>query len=83
MDKLKLAGQNPGRVFNFRLGRSFAPYTSFVTEKLPNSKWKTRLGSAPLAFALPDSRLKSRLVLITNFFFLKKEKIFLPKKTEK
>jgi hypothetical protein len=45
MDKLKLAGQNLGRVFNFRYERKF----SFLILKLPNLKWKSwpkqRLGS--------------------------------------
>ncbi len=41
MDKLKLAGQNLGRVFNFRHGRKFVPFTSFLILKLPNLKWKS------------------------------------------
>jgi hypothetical protein len=38
-------------------GRTFAPCTTFITEKLPNLKWKTwpkqLLGSLSLTFALP------------------------------
>ncbi len=57
MDKLKLAGQNLGRVFNFSCGRAFAPCTSLITTKLQNLKRKTQpkqlLGYLPLAFVLP------------------------------
>jgi hypothetical protein len=41
MDKRHLVGQNLGRVFNFRQGRTLAPCTSFFTEKLSNLKSKT------------------------------------------
>jgi hypothetical protein len=44
MDKLKLAGQNLGQVFNFRYGRAFAPSTSFIAAKQPNLKKKTCIG---------------------------------------
>ncbi len=57
MDKLKLAGQNLGRAFNFRYGRAFAPPTSFLIAKQPSLKLKTQpkqlLGSLLAAFALP------------------------------
>ncbi len=53
MDKLKLSGQNLGRVFNSRHGRTFATRTYFTVAKLPNLKWKTwpkqLLGLLPLA----------------------------------
>ncbi len=57
MAKLKLAGQNLDRVFNFRYGRVIAECTSFITEKLPNLMWKIQpkplLGCLPIAFELP------------------------------
>ncbi len=57
MDKCQLAGQNLGRVFNFRYGRLCTTCTSHITTKVPNVKWKIwpkqLLGSLPLAFALP------------------------------
>jgi hypothetical protein len=47
----------PGRVFNTKYGRAFAPCTSFRRTVQPNLKWKTRpkqpFSSLPLAFALP------------------------------
>jgi len=52
IDELKLAGQDLGLVFNFRLGASFG------IAKLPNLKWKTQpkqlLGYLLIAFALPN-----------------------------
>ncbi len=42
MDRLNLAGQNLGGVFNFRHRRVFVPCTSFMTEKLSSIKWKTQ-----------------------------------------
>ncbi len=42
MDKLKLGGQNLGRIFNFGHGRAFAPGPSFIAVKQPNLKGKTR-----------------------------------------
>jgi hypothetical protein len=57
MDKLKLTGQNQGRVFNSRLSRACIGYAIVHITKQPNLKLKTRpkqlLGSLPLAFALP------------------------------
>jgi hypothetical protein len=57
MDKLYLAGQNLGRVFNFRYGCVGTTCTSYITMKLPNLNWKTRpkhlLDYLPLAFVLP------------------------------
>jgi hypothetical protein len=54
MDKLKLTGQNLGRVCNSKLEHAIV-YASIT--KWPNLKLKTRpkqlLGSLPLAFALP------------------------------
>ncbi len=55
---LQLAGQNLGRVFNFRAGHVCTTCTSCITTKLPNLKRKTRLkqllGSLLLAFTLTD-----------------------------
>ncbi len=57
MDKLQLAGQNQGRVFNFRYGHLHAKYFWCYQVKLPNLKLKTwpkqTLGSLPLVIALP------------------------------
>ncbi len=58
MDKLKLTGQNLGRVFNSRLGLACIYHANAYVTKQPNLKLKTRpkqlLDSLPLAFALPD-----------------------------
>jgi len=57
MDKLKQAGQTPGRVFNFRHGCAFAQCASFVADKLPDLQWKTRhkqhFWLPPVSFLLP------------------------------
>jgi hypothetical protein len=57
MDKLKLTGQNLGRVFNSRLGRACMGHAIVRITKQPNLKLKTwprqLLGSLLLAFALP------------------------------
>jgi hypothetical protein len=74
MDKLKLAGQNLGRVFNFRHGHAFAPLVNganacpclklkiLISTKLTNLKWKAQpkqlKGSLPLAFVLPNKNKK-------------------------
>ncbi len=42
MDKLQLKGQNPGRVFNSRLGRACICRAIAYTTKQPNLKLKTR-----------------------------------------
>jgi hypothetical protein len=56
MDKLKLTGQNLGRVFNSRLVRACIGYGNVHITKQPNLKLKTwpkrLLGSLPLAFML-------------------------------
>ncbi len=56
MDKLQLAGQNLGRVLNFRSGRLLAATFLVILVKLPNLQLKTRpkqpLGSLPLVIAL-------------------------------
>jgi hypothetical protein len=56
MCKLKLSGQNLGRVFNSRLGRACMHCAIAYITKQPNLKLKTwhkqLLGSLPLAFAL-------------------------------
>jgi hypothetical protein len=49
MDKLKLVGQNLGRVFNFRYGSLFALSISFRTTKLPSLKWKDQ-SKTPLCY---------------------------------
>jgi hypothetical protein len=58
IDKHSQAGQNLGRVFNFRHGILPTPCTSFITEKLPNLKlitWPEQLlGFLPSALALPE-----------------------------
>jgi hypothetical protein len=58
MDKLWLAEQNLGQVFNSRLVRSSTPFTLWIETKQPNLKlaiWqKQLLGSLPLAFVLPS-----------------------------
>ncbi len=57
MDTLQLAGQNLGRVFNFRRGHLHAAHLWCYLVKLPNLKLKTwhkqLLGSLPLDIALP------------------------------
>jgi hypothetical protein len=56
MDKLELAGQNLGQVFNFIHGRAFALCTFFTLVKRSNLMLKTwpkqLLGYLPLAFAI-------------------------------
>jgi hypothetical protein len=56
MDKLKLTGQNLGRVFNSRLGHASIHRAIVCITKGPNLKLKTRpkqlLGSLLLVFAL-------------------------------
>jgi hypothetical protein len=58
MDKLKLTGQNLGRVFNSRLSRAYVGNEIVHISKQPNLKLETRpkqlLGSLPLIFELPD-----------------------------
>ncbi len=60
MDKLKLTGQNLGRVLHCRLSRTCIGHAIVHITKQPNLKLKTRpkqlLGSLPLAFALPGYR---------------------------
>jgi hypothetical protein len=57
MDKLKLAGQNLGRVFNSMLGCACICRVISYISKQPNLQLKTRprqlLDSLSLAFALP------------------------------
>ncbi len=57
MDKLKLTGQNLGRVFHCRLGCTCIGHAIVHITKQLNLKLKTRpkqlLGYLPLAFALP------------------------------
>ncbi len=68
MDKLQLAGQNLGRVFNSRSGCVCDMQLSCFETKLPNLMLKTRpkqlLGSLPLDIALPGvsnfAKLKPR-----------------------
>jgi hypothetical protein len=61
MDKLQLAEQNLGRVFNFRSGHLHAADLWFYLVKLPNLNLKTwskqLLGSLPLDIALNDTLL--------------------------
>jgi hypothetical protein len=58
MDKLKLTGQNLGRVFHSRLRRTCIGHAIVHITKQPNFKLKTGpkqlLGSLPLAFMLPE-----------------------------
>jgi hypothetical protein len=58
MDKLKLTGQNLGRVFNSRLRRARICRARAYITKQPNLELKTQpkqfLGSLPLAFVLPN-----------------------------
>jgi hypothetical protein len=58
MDKIKLTGQNLGRVFNSRLGCACIRNVIVHITKQPNLKLKTwpkqLLGSLPLAFVLPE-----------------------------
>ncbi len=60
MVKLKLSGQNLGQVLNCRRGHALELCTSFVTEKLPNLKGKTKpeqlLSSLRLIFTLLNLR---------------------------
>ncbi len=57
IDKLKLRGQNLGRVFNFRLSRACVCCATAYKTKWPSLKLKTwpkqLIGSLLLAFALP------------------------------
>ncbi len=66
MNKLKLTGQNLGRVFNSRLERVCIYCTSACMTKRPNIKLKTEpkqlLGSLPLAFALPEASIALSLL---------------------
>jgi hypothetical protein len=59
MDKLQLAEQNLGQVFNSRSGRVFAVHTRCYWTKPPNLKLKTQpeqlLGSLLLDIALPET----------------------------
>jgi hypothetical protein len=61
MDKLKLKGQNLGRVFNSRSSCICAMHLCCLEAKWPSLKLKTQpkqlLGSLPLAFALPACAL--------------------------
>jgi hypothetical protein len=65
MDKLKLAVQNLGRVFNFRHGRAFTPCTSMITAKLSSLKWKTWPQTTfrffPVSFCTPRIVNKTKL----------------------
>jgi hypothetical protein len=62
MDKLEQAGQNLGLVFNFRHGHASGPFTSLISTKLTNLKWKAQpkklKGSLLLAFVLPSKNKK-------------------------
>ncbi len=57
MDKLRLTGQNQGRVFNFRSGHLHTALFLLLSIKLPTLQLKTRLkqllGSLPLVIAHP------------------------------
>jgi hypothetical protein len=57
MDKLRLTGQNQGRVFNFRSGHLHFAKLLVLSVKLPNLQLKTRLkqllGYLPLVIAHP------------------------------
>ncbi len=57
LDKFEVTGQNPGRVFNSRLGPACKCYAVACVTKRPNLKLKTRpeqlLRSLLLAFTLP------------------------------
>jgi len=67
MGKLKLTGQNLGRVFKFRRGCFHAIQLYYFETKLPNLKLKTRpkqlLCSLPVDIALPSlaDRIKETL----------------------
>jgi hypothetical protein len=58
MDRLKLTGQNLGRVLFFRFDHLHAEHFLCYQVKLPNLKLKTQPkqlpGSLPLVIALPD-----------------------------
>jgi hypothetical protein len=70
MDKLRLTGQNLGRVFNFRFGHLHAEHFWCYLVQLPNLKLKTQpkqlLGSLPLVIAFPASPYASKSLF---FFF--------------
>jgi hypothetical protein len=61
MDKLRLTGQNLGRVFNIRSGHLHAAAFLVSSVKLPNLQLKTRpkqlLGYLPLNIVLPAGSL--------------------------
>jgi hypothetical protein len=74
MDKLKLTGQNLGRVVYCRLGRACIGHAIVHTSKQPNFMLKTQpkqlLGSLPLAFALPGQSFKDPFDEISVLFFV-------------
>ena len=71
MDKLKLTGQKPGRVFNFECG-CVRLYIAFaLITKQPHLKLKTRpkqiVGSVSLAFALPGKAYRRPTLGIVKY----------------
>jgi hypothetical protein len=71
MDKLKLTGQNLGRVFNFRSGRLHAATFLALSVKLPNLRMKTwpkqLLGFLMLIITLPNRETESLFFKPTSF----------------
>ncbi len=66
MGKLKLIGQNLGRVFNSGCGRSIELITKTAQLKVENSAQKS-LRLSPLAFALPiETFIPAALVIIVE-----------------
>ncbi len=71
MDKLKLTGQNLGRVFHSRLGCTCIGHAIVHITKQPKLKLKTRPkklgGSLPLAFALPEQMFLCQIATLSNY----------------
>jgi hypothetical protein len=70
MGKLQLAGQNLGRVFNFRSGHLHSAHFWCYQVKLPNLKLKTRPkelpGSLPLDITLPSLLIHQLTALLVG-----------------
>jgi hypothetical protein len=83
MDKLKLTGQNLGRVFNFRSGHLHVATFLLFSVKLPNLQLKTQpkqlLGSLPLVIMLPPLKThlyKGLAVLLNDAISTEKSHLF-------
>ncbi len=82
MDKLKLAGQNLGRVFNSRLSCACIDHAIVCITKQPNLKVRTQpkqlLGSLALAFVLPrPSKISLKTQLTKKLFLYQRRTLYL------